>query len=275
MHYPELRASQLIMSFGPGALVDLPESSVIMGGLEQWQYDREIEEHCWISESRLTSKLEEWLKGRGIPYAAPLRLKTPPPKMEGRNGQSFGRVDAFIFPEWFVAKTDEVNPDNGRIRSRLFHIRDLENTKSVKVGTKRFGLVPMRFVKACPRGHVSDVDWGRFVPHREQGCGGEQNAGVGPIPRVGDRQVRILGRVDRVGQIERHPLASRSPDKLPQIGQHRRQELAASPVDAGGGPSQAQSGRVVLVGVRDDVVFGLDRQNTVGIGRWQGRSGTG
>lgn len=173
MHQPELRASQLIMSFGPGALVDLPESSVIMGGLEQWQYDRAIEEHCWITEARLTSKLEEWLKGRGIPYAAPLRLKTPPPKVEGRNGQSFGRVDAFIFPEWFVAKTDEVNPDNGRIRSRLFHIRDLENTKSVKVGTKRFGLVPMRFVKACPRGHVSDVDWGRFVPHREQGCGGE------------------------------------------------------------------------------------------------------
>ena len=80
MHQPELRSSQLIMSFGPGALVDLPESSVIMGGLEQWQYDREIEEHCWISESRLTSKLEEWLKGRGIPYAAPLRLKTPPPR---------------------------------------------------------------------------------------------------------------------------------------------------------------------------------------------------
>jgi len=173
MHQPELRSSQLIMSFGPGALIDLPDTSVIMGGLEQWHYDPDIEEHCWITEPRLTSKLEEWLKGKSIPYQTPLRLKTPPPKVEKMNGQSFGRVDAFVFPEWFVAKTDEINPDNGRIRSRLFHIRDLENTKTVRVGTRKVGLVPMRFVKACPRGHVSDVDWVRFVPHSGQGCGGE------------------------------------------------------------------------------------------------------
>ena len=32
----EVRQSQLITTFGPGAMVDLPNHSVLIGGLESW-----------------------------------------------------------------------------------------------------------------------------------------------------------------------------------------------------------------------------------------------
>ena len=31
-------------------------------------------------------------------------------------------------------------------------------------------MVPTRFVRACPRGHIADVDWHRFVHARGRGC---------------------------------------------------------------------------------------------------------
>ena len=31
-----IRQSQLITTFGPGAMVDLPHHSVVVGGLEEW-----------------------------------------------------------------------------------------------------------------------------------------------------------------------------------------------------------------------------------------------
>ena len=33
----QIRQSQIITTFGPGAMVDLPDHSVIIGGLELWE----------------------------------------------------------------------------------------------------------------------------------------------------------------------------------------------------------------------------------------------
>ena len=35
-HHGEIRQSQLITTYGPGARVDLPKQSVVIGGLESW-----------------------------------------------------------------------------------------------------------------------------------------------------------------------------------------------------------------------------------------------
>ena len=40
----EIRQSQLLSSFGPGSMVDLPEASVLIGGLNYWKFDRERRE---------------------------------------------------------------------------------------------------------------------------------------------------------------------------------------------------------------------------------------
>ena len=48
----KMRQSQLISIFGPGALLDLPRHSVIVGGLEGWERGNEI------NEPRLIQKLQ-------------------------------------------------------------------------------------------------------------------------------------------------------------------------------------------------------------------------
>ena len=37
-----LRRSQAVTTFGPGAMVDFPDASVIVGGLDTWKYDAEV-----------------------------------------------------------------------------------------------------------------------------------------------------------------------------------------------------------------------------------------
>ncbi len=38
--HAQMRQSQLITTFGPGAMVDLPNHAVLIGGLEFWTEDR-------------------------------------------------------------------------------------------------------------------------------------------------------------------------------------------------------------------------------------------
>ena len=51
---PKLRRSQLVSIWGPGALVDLPDEAVIIGGLDEWPHPSQLER---IQEPRLERKL--------------------------------------------------------------------------------------------------------------------------------------------------------------------------------------------------------------------------
>ena len=50
----QLRRSQVITTFGPGALIDLPNDSAIVGGLDTWGSESNLEP---IHEPRLAAKL--------------------------------------------------------------------------------------------------------------------------------------------------------------------------------------------------------------------------
>ena len=52
----EVRHGQLITTYGPGAMVDLPDRSVVIGGLNLWHYSRD-DDSCTIDEPRLIAKL--------------------------------------------------------------------------------------------------------------------------------------------------------------------------------------------------------------------------
>ena len=77
----EVRHSQLITTYGPGAMVDLPDCSVVIGGLNLWKYgpDQPPEE---IDEPRLIAKLRQSLN------VGSLRLRKPPIHDVGPGGQS-------------------------------------------------------------------------------------------------------------------------------------------------------------------------------------------
>ena len=85
----ELRQSQLLNTFGPGALVDLPTRSVVIAGLSYWRGERQV-----IREDRLRRKVIEILKIDDI------KFYTPPSVSQNPNAP-FSGIDAFIFPIWF------------------------------------------------------------------------------------------------------------------------------------------------------------------------------
>ena len=144
----QIRRGQVITTYGPGALIDLPKHSAIVGGLETWPKTSDLEE---INEPRLTRKLESMT---GV--VAP-RLFAPPPDSNDPREPSIGIV-AWRFPEWCIVQEARDTEERKRSR-RLVHRKALDEKG-------RFDgrhVIATRFVRACPKGHVDDLDWHWFV----------------------------------------------------------------------------------------------------------------
>ena len=150
----ELRQSQVLTTFGPGAMADLPKHSVLIGGLEFWMGDKER-----IYEERLQAWLQERLK------VAELKLLAPPVDA-GDPGAPRSGIAAIQFPTWFLGQVEEkwTAPDGREYRTRpLVPWHRLVKGGYLDRNRKVQPVVPVRFVQACVRGHISDVDWYGFV----------------------------------------------------------------------------------------------------------------
>jgi len=151
----QIRSGQVITTYGPGALIDLPKDSAIVGGLETWPKTSDLEE---IFERRLADKLQ-LMTGVKSP-----KLFAPPPDVSDPSVQAKG-IGAWRFPEWFVVHESSSSEERERSR-RLVHRKGLDQ-KGRFDGQQ---VVATRFVRACPRGHVDDLDWHRFVHGLEDNC---------------------------------------------------------------------------------------------------------
>ncbi len=165
----EIRSSQVITTYGPGALLDLPRHSVIVAGLDTWRpRGGASKQDLRIDEPRLTDKIRR-ITGIGAP-----ELYRPPPQLDRgmfRSGLQNGHVAVRLFPEWFVVQRPDstANPAAQRrhwTSRRLVPRRHLEG--------ERFEgrpVVATRFVRSCPKGHVDDLDWRHFVHEGHTNCG--------------------------------------------------------------------------------------------------------
>jgi len=153
MNKDQLRAGQLITTFGPGAMVDLPNASVIIAGLDHWTYD--ISHIPTINEDRLTAKICRTL-GRNT-----VMLRHPPHANDMPQGLH-PEITGWRFPEWFIVQ-DTVLVKGGIRRRRLVHLNSLEKGKYRDDENKKHSVVPVRFVRACKRGHIGDIDWKAFI----------------------------------------------------------------------------------------------------------------
>lgn len=159
----ELRMGQVVGTFGPGAMLDLPNHSVLVTGLNQW-----MGKGPEILEPRLVAKIRQDLKLNS------LQLFGPPIDLEevGGKGQPNG-IRCVVFPEWFITQ-DEVVEDgkddgkNARPR-KLIHAEALTKGKWIDENRKKRTVVPVRFVRACRKGHIGDIDW-HALAHRGEGA---------------------------------------------------------------------------------------------------------
>jgi len=170
----EIRLSQMIMGFGPGAMIDLPSRSIIVGGLPLWR--QQIEPRI-IVEPRLQEMLERSLSQSGR-LAEGVRLTLRQPPYATNDADRMKRdVPALVFPLWFVCDPDSgTAPSTGGSRRRMVQWKELEwATGKFKDGTKTISVTPMRFVAACKKGHMQDINW-RGLVHRGQGQTGCRSA---------------------------------------------------------------------------------------------------
>ncbi|MHB9145735.1 MAG: DrmB family protein [Symbiobacteriia bacterium] len=146
----EIRPSQLITTFGPGAIVDLPNTSAIVAGIDCWET-----RFCTrISEPRLQAKL-------GVKH-----FLTPPmpPELPFARANRFPTLPVFRFPEFMVCPTcrrlaryDEfAAPQQDGVRWCHHH-------GSSKDGDQPARTFPVRFIIACPNGHIHDLPWAWYV----------------------------------------------------------------------------------------------------------------
>jgi len=157
----EIRQSQLITTFGPGAMTDLPERSVLIAGLDFWFGERTV-----ISEPRLAGKIATLLQVPAV------RLETPPSSGDVDDLRPSG-VPVFRFPEWFVTQdSPSLFAGDGRRTRYLVHLRALaRGNRFIDPDTgKKLKVVPVRFVRACRRGHIGDIDWYFFLHGTDNQC---------------------------------------------------------------------------------------------------------
>ena len=83
-HHGEIRRSQLVRTFGPGAMVDLPNHSVVVSGLDSWFPASEMPT---IVEERLSLKVAAVL-GHGIARNHPF--------IDGNKRTAFVAVELFL-----------------------------------------------------------------------------------------------------------------------------------------------------------------------------------
>lgn len=172
----EVRPSQLLWTYGPGALVDLPNLSVVTLGIDRWDVTL-----CRpIREARLLAAVRRELG----PQVEALRL---PPIQTGDTPNPFS-VEANLgvpvkpFPRWlrcvkcgllspYDSALFECKESRYRIEDTRFVHRQCRGSKNDQPA-RDADAVPARFLLACRNGHIDDFPWHYFVHNGASACAG-------------------------------------------------------------------------------------------------------
>lgn len=169
----EMRVSQVLTTYGIGSIVDLPQLSVMVLGLDDWPSNTDA--RFEISEPRLLGAVQAELPAvqhlRSLPVASNDDMNLSRPLDAS---QTFG-VPVRVFPQWMVCPACRVLAG---LESGLFTLEAGTRTRPDRVryvhancqkATKPPAAVSARFMVACEEGHLDEFPWIDFV-HRSQPC---------------------------------------------------------------------------------------------------------
>ena len=167
----ELRPSQALTTFGVGAIIDLPNLSVMVMGLEDWPLKDTVE----IGEQRLLASVKEVL-GQQVNSLRSAPVVADTYQVNQFEASTLVGIPVAPFPRWMVC------PHCRRLAplgSGLFKLEIPFRTDQIRYVhancTKRGkspSVVPARFIVACKNGHLDDFPWRNFVHYGETKCNG-------------------------------------------------------------------------------------------------------
>jgi hypothetical protein len=154
------RQSQLLTTYGAGAMIDLVERAVLVRGIDYWRYDPA---HAYeIPEPRLQAALSERFRAIGRELERERPFRAPPAGNDSDPRRNVG-VQTLTFPWWYVCSESKC-----RTLCEAPNALPLRNGRYVHNCTpKGTAMVPVRFVGACRKGHLQEFPWKWFV-HRNQ-----------------------------------------------------------------------------------------------------------
>ncbi len=159
------RLSQVVTTFGPGAMVDLLDHAVIVGGLEFWHYETKKHGIPVLAEPRLRDAVAEHLRAMERDLALENAFREPPAG-DDKDPTRFSGVQVLEFPQWFVCQ----NPDcRALMRSSQLEISSGRYVHAC-TRTKATECVPVRFVSACACGHLDEFPWIWFAHRDRERC---------------------------------------------------------------------------------------------------------
>lgn len=170
----ELRPSQILFTYGIGAIADLPNLAVIVMGLEDWERSRTRE----LTEPRLLSMVQKRLGKQGKQVK---ELRLPPLPEEAAKSPFDEAANVGIpvapFPNWMLCPKCKLLAS---LNSGLFELKHNayrpEDTryqhKNCRKAIKPPNVIPVRFQVACENGHLDDFPWRYFVNGENSDCDG-------------------------------------------------------------------------------------------------------
>lgn len=166
-----VRLSQVVGVFGPGAMLDLPDRSVLVQGLDHWEMGGKGTFRT-IEEPRLARLLHQRLGDDGrVVGDRPPELRTPPLDPGDPKRLSPG-IKATVFPRWFACDALDGDVPNRR-RLVPFHIlTPPKRLEHLGEDGKRRRASPIRFVCGCEEGHLQDIEWRKVVHTARSGTEG-------------------------------------------------------------------------------------------------------
>ncbi len=179
----DIRPSQIMFSFGVGSVLDLPQFSALVMGLDSWQPDL----CALIDEPRLLAALQRRLG----PQLTTLRM--PPVQEDSMETEGMSDnlgIPVVPFPRWLrCTLCGAIAPvDSGIFKLSANKYRpDRTGYVHESCSVNRFQTapraVPVRFLLACNKGHLSDIPWVDYV-HDGSPC---------PSPRLFMREFGVTG----------------------------------------------------------------------------------
>ncbi|MCK6475943.1 MAG: DUF1998 domain-containing protein [Phycisphaerales bacterium] len=152
----DVRPSQVVTTFGPGAIVDLQTLSVIVAGIDNWIVDDDDALH----EPRLQRALrvERFFSAK-------------PTERSGFTKQ--GTIPTYLFPRYQVCPVCQTlsKPGEGLLKYEEKWSELLCAAPGCKGrGKGRASTLPAPFIVACPSGHLDDFPWRWYVHQGSEVC---------------------------------------------------------------------------------------------------------
>lgn len=177
----EIRRSAVVMTYGPGAIMDMRADggpvSGVCAGLEEWDKEAPLRgnlKYQKIIERRLCKKL-------GKKY-----FRLPPVLIENallNNESDRSALVAKRFPEWLQCPSCEsIKPAREWAADPGRAYRYCSSCTHNQPGRKKIYAVPVRFAVACNLGHLDDFPWNFWLNHKS-GCSNKKKlklSSIGP-----------------------------------------------------------------------------------------------